>query len=88
MSKQFRKKPVVITAVQWDGGNINELREFCGYELSANLDSASGIHRPTIQTLEGDMRVSVGDYVIRGIQGEFYPCKPEIFEASYEPVER
>jgi hypothetical protein len=83
---KYRKKPVVIEAIEWDGGNINDLIAFASDNLKPNLDSCSGIHAPTISTLEGEMRVSVGDYVIRGVKGEFYPCKPEIFEATYEAV--
>lgn len=49
------------------------------------IDPADGLM--VIRTLEGDMKVSLGDYIIRGVQGEFYPCKPDIFAATYEPVE-
>jgi hypothetical protein len=77
---KFRKKPVVIEAVQYDGSNASEIGVFVG---DAYVD---GRRVPVIRTLEGDMSVTSGDWVIRGVQGEFYPCKPDIFDATYEPV--
>jgi hypothetical protein len=83
MILHYRKKPVVIEAVQWTGRN--------GSELAAFLAGTDWVHPvgadPQIRTLEGDLHISEGDYVIRGVQGEFYPCKPDIFEQTYEPVE-
>lgn len=79
---RFRKKPVEIEAMQFDGNN--------GYEILEWAKPASFIgatDRLTISTLEGGMTVSVGDWVIRGVQGEFYPCKPDIFETSYERID-
>lgn len=82
--RQFRKKPVTITAIQFTGLNDNEVGGFVGEQGRDPADMrASWI----IHTLEGDMRAEVGDWIIRGVQGEFYPCKPDIFEATYEPVE-
>jgi len=83
VSAQFRKRPVVIEAIQWDGQNRSEIVAFVGETLDAAW-SVGGFC--FINTLEGRMNVSVGDWVIRGVQGEFYPCKPDIFEATYEPV--
>lgn len=82
MIKQYRKKPVVITAVLWDGkiDTRNILTDWVGDSFVTDGEYES----PGIKTLEGTMRVSLGDYVIKGIQGEFYPCKPDIFEATYE----
>jgi len=84
----FRKKPVVIEAVQYRGEQDKLLvREFVTApidEVGVAAGSPPGLH---IQTLEGWMHVSPGDWIIRGIKGEFYPCKPEIFEATYEPEE-
>lgn len=82
---KYRKKPVVIEAVQYTGNNINELWDVFGAgeiygPTEKNLD-------PFINTLEGTMTVSVNDYVIKGVQGELYPCKPDIFEATYDKVE-
>lgn len=78
MSK-FRKKPVVIDAVQWTGGNQNELRDFMGV-----VSSCAG--KVEITTLEGTLTASIGDWIIKGVKGEFYPCKPDIFAATYEKL--
>ncbi|HEY0108084.1 MAG TPA: hypothetical protein VGB67_00565 [Fibrella sp.] len=83
MIKKYRKKPIVIEAMHVLGGDrISDVRDFCP-KLYANEGAASGMY---IETLEGDMQVTAGDYIIKGIQGEFYPCKPDIFEATYEEV--
>ena len=79
---RFRKKPVVIEAVQWTGENLDELRTFVPEEFRYNK-----IHSPlAVMTLEGPLTVSTGDWIIKGVKGEFYPCKPDIFEATYEPA--
>lgn len=91
----YRKKPVVIEAVQWNGHNINEIKEFVndGSLKIDIIDAAwkAGKDAPhafvTIHTLEGDHECTKGDYIIKGVAGEFYPCKPEIFEKTYELVE-
>ena len=77
---RYRKKPVEIEAVQWTGGNLEEIEEFAGNSL-AYIEQ-----HVIIKTLEGCMRASKGDYIIKGIAGEFYPCKPDIFKATYEEV--
>lgn len=82
MPKKYRNKPVVIEAVQWTGDNEREIYDF-GVSYSV---ARSG--RLVIDTLEGEMLASVGDYIIKGVQGEFYPCKPDIFEATYEAVRK
>lgn len=76
---KFRKKPVVIEAVQYlgDEATYNEIIEMGCPRIERENDWA-------IPTLEGEMTVSVGDYVIKGVKGEFYPCKPEIFQATYD----
>jgi len=79
MSK-FRKKPVVIEAVQWLGDNHPEVTRFQGGCAEYEGDKV------VIQTLEGEMRASVGDWIIKGVNGEFYPCKPDIFAMTYEEV--
>jgi len=90
---QFRKKPVVVEAVQWTGLNVDTvLRFLCTVASVRRKDVASlggtfvggGL---VIETLEGEMTATPGDWIIRGVKGEFYPCKPDIFEATYEPVE-
>ena len=79
---KYRKKPVVIEAIQWDGTNYDEIGDWMGLNSTLEIDGQF-----IIPTLEGDMRVSEGDWVIRGVNGEFYPCKPDIFEKTYEPAE-
>ena len=80
---KFRKKPVVIEAVQWVGENSEEMDKF--FE---NSDREWGRHGDiwSITTLEGVMDANLNDWVIKGVKGEYYPCKPDIFEATYEPV--
>ena len=79
--KQYRKKPVVIEAVQFTGTkeNFAEILAFCPLTgiLPENL---------IIKTLEGNHTANIGDWIIKGIRGEFYPCKPDIFELTYEVV--
>ena len=79
---KFRKKPVVIEAIQWTGSNLKDVIEFLG---GASWMNGRGL---IIKTLEGELHASVGDFIIRGVAGEFYPCKPDIFEKTYEPVEK
>lgn len=81
---KFKKKPVVIEAIRYGGDeNFNFVRIFVGNDTPLHRlgDSMLGI-----ETLEGVMKVSPGDWIIKGIKGEFYPCKPDIFEQTYEPV--
>lgn len=78
---KYRKKPVVIEAVQFDG-TIQSIESLQIPECSQQLGSRT----LQIQTLEGEMTAQPGDWIIRGVKGEFYPCKPEIFAATYEEV--
>lgn len=78
---KFRKKPVVIEAVKFNGTNGAEVCLFTHQVLEA-----TGKGELIISTLEGDHIASTGDWIIKGIKGEFYPCKPDIFAATYEPV--
>jgi len=79
---KFRKKPVVIEAVRWIGTNTNEVLAFApGVASYSDIDGRTVI---TIHTLEGKMTAQPGDWIIRGVQDEFYPCKPDIFDATYE----
>lgn len=80
---KYRKKPVVIEAVQLRGGYTKEIKEFMG-EHPHEWDGAVGLKIPT---LEGVMIATQFDWIIRGVKGELYPCKPDIFDATYEPVE-
>ncbi|MFD2232769.1 DUF2829 domain-containing protein [Phaeospirillum tilakii] len=92
---QFRKKPVVIQAIKFDGTNVIDVHQFiagsapernCRKAEDAWDDFCELARRDgyPIQTLEGEMRASVGDWIIRGVKGEYYPCKPDIFETTYE----
>lgn len=89
---KYRKKPVVIEAVKWDGKNFDEISHFTGdwHGHKKNHEDAEELALKSgdlfITTLEGTMQASTGDFIIKGVKGEFYPCKPEIFEMTYEPV--
>ena len=86
-ANKYRKKPVVIEAIQYTVRNVYDILEFVGDKLVMETDSdATGCVsvKIAIKTLEGEMFVSPGDYVIKGISNEFYPCKPDIFEKTYE----
>lgn len=79
------KKPVTIECVKWDGENLEEVKNFCGTSyIGGGKDDDKKL---VISTLEGDMLASVGDFIIKGVKGEFYPCKPDIFEKTYDIVE-
>ena len=80
---KFRKKPVVIDAVEWKGDNFIEVDNFI--TIPHETFPSQGIVK--IPTLEGIMEAGMGDYIIKGVNGEFYPCKPDIFEKTYEIVE-
>ncbi len=83
---RFRKLPVEIEAVQYNGANMDELWDWGGAEHI--FGPAPGLREHGyIETLEGDMEFRPGDWIIKGIKGEFYPCKPDIFEQTYESVE-
>ena len=90
---KFRKKPVVIEAVQWTGNNLKEVIDFSGLHESAKKWSWEEYEKVVAEdglkifTLEGKMNADVNDWIIKGVKGEFYPCKPEIFEATYEAVD-
>lgn len=77
---RYRKKPVVVEAVLWDGSHASQVAidAFAG---SQAIFSGGALQ---IRTLEGIMTADQGDYIIKGIKGEFYPCKPDIFQATYE----
>lgn len=89
---KFRKRPVVVEAVQLRWDTWNEVCEHAGVGKLQD-DKPEGETLPdgrialNIPTLEGVMQAVEGDWIIRGVKGELYPCKPDIFEATYEPVE-
>ena len=80
MARVYRKKPVVIEAVQWTGENHAEMCDFIDPEVFEIIPRVGLV----IHTLEGDHHASPGDYIIKGVNGEFYPCKPDIFAKTYE----
>lgn len=92
----FVKKPVMIEAIQWTGENLKEVLDFTGKHDKFNewfenfkdyqnhVSNSGDIFK--IFTLEGVMEASPGDWIIRGVKGEHYPCKPDIFEATYDPA--
>ena len=80
MIKKYRKKPVTIEAIQWNGGNLSEIRDFM---RSTVVNPGSVL---IIPTLEGNKHASLNDYIIKDINGKFYPCKPDIFDNTYEEV--
>lgn len=90
---RFRKKPVVIDAEQFKGDYsvidewLSSLGVDVGPEHGTETWQMPGDERLIIATLEGDMAAEVGDWIIRGVKGELYPCKPDIFEATYDRVD-
>lgn len=92
---KYRKKPVVVDAIQWTGYNLSEITQFVGDKLKYTIcdtawkagKGAPVIMNMRIETLEGEHIVTKGDYIIKGVKGEFYPCKPDIFEQTYEKEE-
>lgn len=85
---KYRKKPVIIEAIQFEDNSdrIIEIHEFMGGDtIRVNYEDKDNPYLE-IETLEGIMKASVGDYIIKGVNGEFYPCKPDIFEKTYERV--
>lgn len=81
---KFRKKPIVIEAIQWTGENWEDIIPFVDSEKISMVSDGDILK---IKTLEGTMDAIQGDWIIKGIKGEYYPCKPDIFLATYEKVE-
>jgi hypothetical protein len=81
--KKFQKKPVTIEAIRLDLRNLKEVKDWCGGEVWSRppFRAVTGL---TISTLEGKMNAEFGDWIIKGVKGEFYPCKPDIFDLTYE----
>lgn len=87
---KYRKKPVVIEAIQFDPSTDDgrqRAMQFCEGYLRISIHQDTRAQWGEIDSLEGRMRAEPGDWIIRGVKGEFYPCKPDIFEATYERVE-
>ncbi len=81
---RFRKKPVVIEAIQWNGSNFIELLSLYGESIHGAYEISG--HRLLIPTPEGNHIANIGDWIIKGIKGESYPCKPDVFAQTYEEV--
>ena len=86
MIKKAKKKPVTIEFIQFNGTNATEIELWMGQRLNQEYHS-TGEHYLFIPTLEGVHRADKYDYIIRGVKGEFYPCKPDIFEKTYDVIE-
>ena len=84
MVKKYRKKPIIVEAVQWTGDNYDEIFHFT--QGKCYLAYCCDDEELYIETLEGDMRAKEGCFIIKGKTGEFYPCREEIFLETYEPV--
>lgn len=80
MIKYYKKKPVVISAVKWTGDNLKEVMDFMNGKAMVKCGNI------IIPTLEGTMAAEVGSYIIKGVKGEYYPCRGDIFEDTYEEV--
>ena len=81
---KYRKKPVVIEAVQWKGDNLGEVLTLD--TGGKRLIEKHWTEQLCIATLEGEMRANLNDWIIKGVKGEVYPCKPDIFKETYEKV--
>jgi hypothetical protein len=96
MARKFQKKPVIVEAIQWKGGDYKILDEFCGRNWGRADAVGQEVWPSEISDAEQVMvfntaeqswlPVPVGHWIVRGIQGELYPCKPDIFEATYQWV--
>jgi len=91
--KSYVKKPIAIQAIQWTGMNLKDVIAFTGLHPSAEkwtweeYEAVVENEGLKIFTLEGPLYATIGDYIIRGVRGEFYPCRKDIFEETYEPVD-
>jgi hypothetical protein len=84
---KYRKKPVVIEAVQFKRSNSTEIINFTENKASIHIPRCiDGVAKCFIDTLEGKMTAIENDYIIKGVHGEFYPCKPDIFDETYDAV--
>lgn len=85
---KYRKKPVEVEAIQFTQNNFIEIKKFTnGLAYNFGIRNSRGMLATcVIPTLEGDHIATEGDYIIKGVHGEFYPCKPDIFEMTYEKV--
>lgn len=91
MILKARKKPVIIETIKWDGNNLKEVIEFTGGRHSSVKNLSWELYEKMVKeyglkifTLEGWHHALIGDYIIKGVKGEFYPCKSDIFEKTYD----
>lgn len=85
---KFRKKPVIIEAIQfYDGGSVDKMQDAWGVPFQRVMNAHQEQDFLFINTLEGAHKANLGDWIIKGVKGEFYPCKPDIFELTYEPAD-
>lgn len=92
MSTRFRKKPIVVEAIQWTGTNTSDVYAFGtqnpGTDIALRMVRPNAFqHKLCVQTLEGYLDAVPGDWIIKGVNGEFYPCDPDVFAKIYEPAE-
>ena len=80
MIKYYKKKPVIVAAIKWDGSNLQEINTFTDNKVMMKNNTL------IIPTLEGTMAAEVGSYIIKGVKGEYYPCRGDIFEDTYEEI--
>ncbi len=85
MTRTATKKPVTIEFIEWTGENISEIYDFCDY-CAALVNTCDSGEQLVIETLEGGMIATVDSMIIKGVKGEFYPCKPDIFKLTYDEV--
>lgn len=85
MVKKFVKKPIVVEAIQWTGNNEDEVMKFASQHCFV-VDTYPNKKALIINTLEGDLVAFVGDWIVKGVKGEFYPVKPDIMEQTYNVV--
>lgn len=91
MIQKARKKPVVIEFIQYTGNNMGEIFEWSGKNLREEMhEDFNGFITKFlfVPTLEGEHKASIGDYIIKGVKGEIYPCKPDIFEKTYDVLNK
>lgn len=88
MNLNYRKKPIVVHAWQFTRANYEKgvPALFCVSEVELWIRHGGSIIGGCVHTLEGEMKISENDWIIHGVRGEYYPCKPDVFAASYEPA--
>ena len=86
MIKRYKTKPCEIEAIEWNGSNFEEVSNFASGKVYMELLFGTEDYGLVVATLEGYMTASIGDFIIKGLRGEFYPCKPDVFHKKYEEV--